>query len=201
MVDFLTHYYRKGTQPFLSLSQLSDIDAARLGMELFDADPAMFRRFENFDDYWSRRRRTDRWVRSEFERKGGQPVEAFPQYFVLGVSDYIRALGNNTAYAELRIPLSEFQDEEVSFTYSDCMVSLWLFEEHQDKGYFNEELHGKVFTIPEILNVVQEHGIPNGEWESDPQKSFDFFVEAQVWSLRPIQAYLSEQDGSLDVLA
>ena len=108
---------------------------------------------------------------------------------VLGSSSYIASLGDDEGYREIRIPLSDFTQEEVSFTYSDCMVSLWLSEERRAEPYFSPELHGKVFTVPEILEVVEAHGIPDGEWETDPQKTYDFFVEAQVWSRRPLEKY------------
>ena len=195
MIDFLSHYHRKGSLPFQSMSYLPDEEAERVGMELLARNPKAFRRFAKFSSYWPRRRRTDRWVRSEFEKKGGSPEEPYPQYLVLGTSSYIAALGEDDGYREIRIPLSEFSGREVSFTYSDCMVSLWLFEEQQDKPYFNPKLHGKVFTLPEILELVDFHGIPDGQWETDPSRAFDFFIEAQVWSFRPLRKYMQVPDG------
>lgn len=190
MIDYLTHYYRADKPPFQSLAYLSDDEAERVGNALLEENAKAFRRFRKFSTYWPRRRRTDQWVRSEFEKKGGVPVEPYPQYMALGTSKYIRTIGGDDRYVEIRIPLSEFDSKEVSFTYSDCMVSLWLYEEQQHKAYFNPDIHGKVFTLPEILEVVRVHGIPDGEWETDPGKSFDFFVEAQVWSLRPLEKYM-----------
>ncbi len=191
MIDFLTHYYRNDKPPFRSLSYLTDNEAEHLCTALLEENPVAFRRFRNFQAYWQQRRRTDQWVRSEFEKKGGVPTEPYPQYLVLGTSSYIASLGEDDGYAEIRIPLTEFDPQEVSFTYSDCMVSLWLHEDQQHKEYFNPDIHGKVFTLPEILEVVKEHGIPAGEWETDPKKCFDFFVEAQVWSFKPLKKYLS----------
>jgi len=188
----LSHYYRKGKHPFESMSYLSDDEAERVGRSLLEENPDAFRRFRKFPTYWPRRRQTDRWVRTEFQKKGGKPVEPYPQYMVLGTSQYIAALGTDGGYIELRIPLTEFDPKEISFTYSDCMVSLYLSEHDTDKPYFNPDIHGKVFTLPEILDVVKVHGIPNGEWETDPTKSFDFFIEAQVWSFRPLKQYIEE---------
>ncbi len=193
-MDFLSHYYRKGKNPFESMSYLSNDEAERVGLKLLKENPVAFRRFRKFSTYWPRRRTTDQWVRSEFEKKGGRPVDPFPQYFVLGTSSYISALGDDDGYTELRIPLSEFDPKKVSFTYSDCMVSRWLQQEQQHKKYFNPEIHGKVFTLPEILEVVKIHGIPNGEWETEPAKAFDFFVEAQVWSHRPLEKYIAKHN-------
>ena len=190
MIDFLSHYYRKDKRPFQSMSYLPDDEAECVGMALLEENPKAFRRFRKFPTYWPRRRRTDQWVRSQFEKKGGAPDESYPQYMVLGTSSYIAALGEDGGYADLRISLSEFDPKEISFTYSDCMVSLYLSEHDRDKPYFNPEIHGKVFTLPEILEVVKVYGIPDGEWETNPKKSFDFFVEAQVWSFRPLKKYM-----------
>lgn len=182
------------------MAYLSDDEAERVGMNLLRENPKAFRRFRKFPTYWPRRRRTDQWVRSEFQKKGGCPVEPYPQYMVLGTSSYIAALGEDGHYVELRIPLSEFDPKEVSFTYSDCMVSLWLHEEQQHEAHYNSDLHGKVFTLPEILEVVKIHGIPNGQWETDAKRAFDFFVEAQVWSFRPLRKHIEEHNQPSDVV-
>jgi len=65
-----------------------------------------------------------------------------------------------------------------------------LSEHDRDRPYFNPDIHGEVFTLPEMLSIVEVHGIPDGEWETDPAKSFDFLVEAQVWSFRPPKKYI-----------
>jgi hypothetical protein len=196
-MDYLSHYYRKDKQPFQSLSYLSDDQAERLGTALFKESPKVFIRFREskFSTHWSRRRKTDQWVRSEFQKKGGTPIEPYPQYLVLGSSSYISALGEDDGYIELRIPLSELDSNEVSFTYSDCMVSKWLHEEKSHEEYYNPDIHGRVFTLTEILDVVNVHGIPNGEWYTDPKKAYDFFVEAQVWSFRPLEKYIKEHNN------
>lgn len=200
MKDFLSHYYRRGKPPFRSMSYLPDDEAEHVGLALLEENPKAFRRFGKFPTYWPRRRRTEQWVRSEFVKKGGMPVEPYPQCMVLGTSSYIASLGDDGGYVELRIPLSDFDPREVSFTYSDCMVSMWLFEEQQNKKYFNPRIHGKVFTLPEILEVVKTHGIPEGEWQTDPTKSFDFFVEAQVWSFRPLKRYIEKHNQASDAI-
>ncbi len=199
-MDYLSHYYHKDKQPFESMSYLSDAEAESVGLALFEENPKVFNRFRksNFPAHWTRRRKTDQWVRSEFEKKGGIPVEPYPQYLVLGTSSYISALGDGAGYVDLRIPLSEFDPKEVSFTYTDCMVSRWLHEEKQHEEYYNPDIHGRVFTLPEILDVVKTHGIPNGEWETDPKKTYDFFVEAQVWSFRPLSKYIEEHNQRVD---
>ena len=172
---------------------MKDDEAGELGSQLLAENSEAFRRFRKFSTYWPRRRKTDAWLRAEFEKMGGRPVLPFPQYFVLGVSSYISELGNDNGYLNIRIPLSEFNSDEVSFTYSDSMVSLWLSEEQREEPHFNSDLHGKVFTKEGILATVARYGIPNGEWDTDPRKAYDFFVEAQVWGQTPLQKFLNSE--------
>jgi hypothetical protein len=180
------------------MSYLPDDEAEILAQALLEENPEIFFRVGKFSTYWPLRRKTDQWVRTEFERKGGMPVEPYPQYLALGSSSYLFELVDDHEYVEICIPLSEFDPKEVSFTYSDSMVSYWLHEEKRHEKYYNPDLHGKVFTLSEIVEIVKLHGIPNGEWESDPQKKFDFYVEAQVWSFRPLQKYIKEHNQRVD---
>lgn len=39
MIDYLTYYYRRGTEPFRSLSALSDEEAIEIMAELCDVTP------------------------------------------------------------------------------------------------------------------------------------------------------------------
>ncbi len=182
-MDYLTHYYKKGDQPFRSLSFLPDSEAIRVAQGFQGETAVVYRRFKEPEKYWSSRRRTERWVREAFIHKGGVPTVDHPQYMVLGSSFFISE-GYNLNCDEIRIPLSDFDESEISFTYPDSMVSLMLLEERQEEQYFHPEYHGKVFTLLEIVGVVEEFGLPVREWEKDPKRKYDFFVEAQVWTDR-----------------
>ena len=46
-------------------------------------------RFKDPLGYLHDRQRTEQWVRAEFIAKGGQPVEPYPIYMVLGFSPWI----------------------------------------------------------------------------------------------------------------
>src|SRR6056297_2887987 len=83
LTDVLTHYYRKDSQPFLSLSALSEEEALTIMKTLYQ-DNAMWGRFKNPQRYIRERRQTEQWVREAFIAKGGKPTKTFPIYMVLG---------------------------------------------------------------------------------------------------------------------
>ncbi len=189
-VDYLAYYYESGTEPFRSLSALSDTDATRIMERLYVAHRGnlLFERFEDPAGYLHSRRQAERWVRAGFIARGGRPQAAFPISMVLGSSRWIEEHAPDPrAHAELRIPLSVFQEADVSFTYPDSMVSYWLYRE-KPPAYYRPEYHGMIFTIPEILELVERDGLPEG-WTMPLPSHVGPYVEAQVWNHQPLAAY------------
>ena len=189
-VGYLTYYYERGQEPFRSLSALSDSEAIRIMERLYVRHPGniLFERFRDPAQYLNTRRQTEQWVRAAFIAKGGRPQQAFPISMVLGSSRWIEEHAPDPAsHAELRIPLSSLAESDVSFTYPDSMVSLWL---HRDKpiDYYLPEYHGKVFTIPEILAIVEANGLPE-EWTTALPSHVGRYIEAQVWNRQPLLEY------------
>jgi hypothetical protein len=70
MVDYLTYYYKSGTEPFRSLSALPDEEAIKIMEELCDDTP-FGARFKDPVQYMRNRRQAEQWVREEFIAKGG----------------------------------------------------------------------------------------------------------------------------------
>src|SRR5512143_2960575 len=185
MIDYLTHYYRTGTPPFRSLSTLPDDEALKLMTALCDDTP-FGERFKDPLNYLHNRRRTEEWVRAEFCAKGGQPVEPYPSYMVLGFSPWIeRAVPITFNTCKMRFPLSIFQEGDVSFTYPDSMISRW-FGTEKPADYYQPELHGKVFTRSEILAIVAARGLPEDGWEPRLPDQLAPYIEAQVWNRQPL---------------
>jgi len=190
-MKFLTHYYKTGEPPFRSLSALADSEALRIASEFRNETALVYRRFKKYEKYWSKRRETEQWLRNEFIKKGGQPKTEYPHYMVLGESSYIHE-GYEGKCSEIRIPLSAFNKQEISFTYPDSMVSRWL-EEQKHEIYYHSDYHGKVFTLPEILKLTAQYGIPEQEWKHEPDRAYDFFVEAQIWNFEPLRQYMEHE--------
>ena len=188
MIDYLTYYYTRGTEPFRSLSALPDEKALRIMEELCDDTP-YGARFKDPVQYMRDRKQTERWVREEFIAKGGQPRESYPIPMVLGASKWMaKQAPNPDAHGEIRIPLSVFAETDVSFTYPDSMISLW-FGREKPVEYYQPEVHGKVFTVSEILSIVEARGLPEEAWKTNLPSNLAPYIEAQVWNHEPLMVY------------
>lgn len=188
MVDYLTYYYKSGTEPFRSLSALPDEEAIKIMEELCDDTP-FGARFKDPVQYMRNRRQTEQWVREEFIAKGGKPRESYPIPMVLGASKWMaKQAPNPDAHGEIRIPLSVFAETDVSFTYPDSMISLW-FGREKPVEYYQPEVHGKVFTVSEILSIVEARGLPEEAWKTNLPSNLAPYIEAQVWNHEPLMVY------------
>ena len=124
---------------------------------------------------------TERWVREGFIAKGGKPQASYPIPMVLGVSKWmVKVAPDKDLHAEIQIPLSVFTEFDVSFTYPDSMISRW-FDLEKPAEYYDPEYHGKIFTLSEILAIVNEKGFPEDEWDTNLPDYLAPYIEAQVW--------------------
>jgi hypothetical protein len=188
MIDHLTYYYERGTEPFRSLSALPDEKALKI-MEKLRDDTLFGARFKDPAQYMRDRKQTEQWVREEFIAKGGRPRAAYPIPMVLGTSKWlVKQAPNPDAHGEIRIPLSAFTEHDVSFTYPDSMISIW-FGRDKPVEYYLPEYHGKVFTVSEILSIVESKGLPEEEWETNLPSDLAPYIEAQVWNHEPLIEY------------
>jgi hypothetical protein len=172
---FACHYYLPDRGPFRSLSDLASGADNPIFQELLTrhtVDPKYRRRFGS--DYLCRRKTIEAELRQLFLERGGKPVRETPFYMTLGESPWFKGL--NEQHREVRIPLSELNPQTTSVTFPDSFITM----SKPDKAYFR-----KVFTLPEIPDVVKEFGLPvtdrsvdyEGYWRTD----FEFYIELQVW--------------------
>ena len=191
-VDYLTHYYMGDREPFHSLSALPDDDAIRIMVALSDDTP-FGARFKQPHQYLAARKESEAWVRAEFIAKGGRPQASFPISCVLGSSRWLeQAAPERAIHAAICIPLALFTADDVSFTYPDSMISRW-FGRDKPAEYYQPELHGRVFTLPEILALVAEKGMPEEDWDSKLPVTLAPYIEAQVWNHALLAAFWRQQ--------
>jgi hypothetical protein len=91
----------------------------------------------------------------------------------------VEAAPDRERHGEIRFPLSKFTKFDVSYTYPDSMISRW-FGREKPAGYYQGELHGKVFTLSEILAILEKKGLPEEEWETNLPRNLAPYIEAQV---------------------
>ena len=198
MIDYLTHYYTRGNPLFRSISAMEDGEALQLMRELCD-DTRFGARFKEPKWYLGVRRHTEQWVRAQFIARGGTPCELYPIYTVLGTSDWIAHAKDPDTPGEIRIPLSVFEEGDVSFTYPDSMIS-YLFDRDKPAGYYLPAFHGKIFLRTEILEIVAEKGLPEESWNAVLPDGLAPYIEAQVWNKKPLWDFVN-RSASYDGLS
>jgi hypothetical protein len=191
MIDHLIHFYRSGTEPFRTLSSLPEDVAIRMMQDLYVEGAIFWDRFKEPVQYLRVRKQIEQAVRQAFIAKGGAPQEPYPIYLVLGWSKWLRAdidavtLSTTT---QIEVPLSLFQECDISFTYPDSMISFPLAEDKSSE-YYLPDYHGQVFTLSEICSIVEANGLPGETWGNHLPAFWPNYIEAQVWNHRPLLEY------------
>jgi hypothetical protein len=194
MIDYLIHFYKSGTEPFRSLSVLSDENAVQIMQDLYIEGAVFWERFKDPGQYLRMRREIEPWLHQEFIAKGGAPREAYPIYMVLGRSPWLLTAIDAVTLAttkEIQVPLSAFKEGDISFTYPDSMVS-FLLADQKDPKYYLPDYHGKLFTLSEIRSVVETNGLPGEKWGTNLPRFLANYIEAQVWNREPLMEYLRQ---------
>ena len=178
---FLYHYFEKSNKPFLSLSALPLEEAAEIQNRLVSENKTFAA--QRYDGYLPRRRELEKIVRSLFIEKGGKPKKETPHYFVIGECPWLATWYEQSDY--IKIPVSEFDLQTVSFTYGDTFPT---FSPNVSDGM---EYRNTVYTYEEILMIIEKYGMPQDKW-SKPVFAQPCYVEAQVWSDEPVLRYIKD---------
>jgi hypothetical protein len=192
MIETLFHLYKRGTEPFRSLSSLPEADAIQIMQELYMEGAIFWERFQEPAQYLRLRKQIEQNLRQTFIAKGGMPREVYPIYMALGRTKWMQHevdAPTLATTAEIQVPLSLFQECDVSFTYPDSMVSFLLAQEQSE--YYLPDYHGKVFTLSEIRSIVEASGLPGEKWGNTLPSSMPNYIEAQVWNHGPLLKYKS----------
>ena len=191
MIDYLIHFYRRCTQPFQSVSSLADRDAIQIMQDAYIEGAVFWERFKDPAQYLRTRRQIERRLHQEFIAKGGTPQESYPIYMILGRSKWLLAAADAVTLAttaEIQVPLSLFQECDVSFTYPDSMVS-FLVANQKESDYYLPDYHGKLFTLSEILSIIESNGLPGEKWGTNLPSFLANYIEAQVWNQELLLEY------------
>lgn len=190
-MSYLTYYYKYGSKPFCSLTDLDDTVATQLMKELYVENSLLWERFSNPKQYMDARRYTEKWLLDEFIKRGGRPLSKTPLYFVFGESIWFNTnenTENKSLACQIQIPLEIFDEMEISFTYPDSMLTL-LLAYQKDPNYYLPEYHGKLFTLKEINEIINTKGIPCKDWNTILHQKMPNYIEAQVWNKEKVMEY------------
>ena len=178
--NYLSHYYENSIGPFVNLSDLP-LEGAEAQLERIRRAGCTFASHRSAD-YLAVRRELEMRVRNIFIQKGGKPKRESPHYMILGscswgISWYVNG-------QELRIPLTDFSPEIMSFTYGDTFPAM----RYQD----NKPYRGQVFCLDEISKIVLQFDLPQN-WNPDGLHGPDRYIEAQIWDDEPLKDYLHKK--------
>ena len=176
---FLYHYYEKSRKPFLTLSDLTNEEAVKIHTELETEHDNFVNRSAN-GQYIFQRRIVEQRAYSLFVRKGGKPQRKTPHYMILEEKELEQCKAWFNNYTVVKIPLSEFDKETISFTYGDSFPTF--------KPIFDEEQAYDLYMYDEIFKIIKVRGMP-------PQRTKEMewwqpsYIEAQIWCDETINKY------------
>ena len=177
----LTHYYRAFSKPLLSLSALPTNERQPVLAELARHEPLPFRLAH--PEYLSERLRIESVMRGQFAAKGGRVDLENPHYFVLGTFSLWESDGSR----KVELSTSSVLPHWLSFTMTDSFFN-YRTENLRGVQIPARPYHGQLFTLGELPEQIGIYGLPGEAWRRDPDRVFDVYIEAQIWSNAPVQA-------------
>ena len=185
----LYRYYEKGTPPFRTITSLPFDEALAV---LSNTDSPEFNDLppKFWENFLQKRYDADKNIRDRFIAIGGKPVRTAPVYFTLGANENMKTWKENPAV--LRIPVSEFNLDAVSFTYGDSFA---VFNPKLNTG---EEWWDKIYFYKDILKLADKYGYPEDPVYDMGKRIFPEgknindclkYIEAHVWSDEALDKY------------
>jgi hypothetical protein len=178
-LGYLYHYYEKTTGPFKNLSDIP-LEQAKHVLAKIKADNQSFAA-NRLPGYLERRRELEQIARKIFVDKGGKPVRCVPHYMVVGECAWLQTWYMHGCY--LKIPLSAFDPETISFSYGD------LFPTFSPRVTDQKEYRGQIYSLSEIKMIVEQYGLPQ-DWNSEGIYGPERYIEVQVWDDKPLQVFM-----------
>jgi hypothetical protein len=184
--SFLTHYYEAERGPFKNVCDLSDAELDRLIADEKGADTA-FNRFALGKDFFKIRREADDLLIEKYAEKFGCKPLNRPFYAVLG--DFDRTLSMYRDGRSVRLEVSQFSREQVTFMYPDHFVLVWsrklspslpaLFGPYR---YSYEPFHDRLFSYDELADAVIRYSLEARIASAKRQNLWvSSYIEAHIW--------------------
>jgi hypothetical protein len=184
--SFLTHYYEAERGPFKNVCDLSEEELDHLISAEKDAETA-FNWFALGKDFFKIRRAADDLLIKKYREKFGVRPLGRPFYAVLGEFD--RTMSMYRDGLSIRLEMSWFSREQVTFMYPDHFVLVWskgLYPQPTallgSSTYSYEIVHDCLFTydeLPEAFGTYSfdrriAHAKQKNLWVSS-------YIEAHIW--------------------
>ncbi|WNS43368.1 hypothetical protein [Paenibacillus sp. MMS20-IR301] len=171
-MDCLYHYYDESTGPFRNLSDLAPAAAESVLSGIREQNKGFASK--RSPDYLEIRRGLEERARAMFIAKGGRPLRQQPHYMTFGSCPWL--LDWYPDGRVLKIPVTAFSPERISFTYGDLFPTMRYPD---GKPY-----RGQVYTLEEIRGLIREYGLPQ-HWNATGAFGPERYIEVQVWEEPP----------------
>ncbi len=168
---YIVNYSHNNCELLKNIMRLPEEQAFQLAAELARNNEGReaFWRFADFENYYPRRKDTDKILYESFVNLGGAPQNEHPLSFVLLGSNYLHKWFDNGIVT--KIPLLNIPSNCISFTLGDSMSTL--------------ERIGKIEMISkeELLEMIRNH---DGTLEEFMEKINEQhgYIEVQLWDDR-----------------
>jgi hypothetical protein len=164
---YIVNYCSEGCTPLKSITRMPEHEAYAMASELAASfQGTAFGRFADFENYYPRRIKAEKWLYDCFLEMGGRPQTRHPLYFVLHGSEYLDSWFGKGVVT--RLDLSAVDEGHVSFTFGDSMAK--MDKPERKPPFLKRELQGS----------IAEHG--GVERFLEAVKKRYTYIEAQLWS-------------------
>lgn len=173
----LTHYFplinsdnETLTEIFKSnITEYSESEQQSIAKQLSHCSGRALRRFNQFNDYISRRLETEKWLYSAFLEAGGYPASIHPFYFILGENQQLKYdFGANAKALQLDTKL--IHNNHISFTLGDSI------------GIYFSSASNKIYLLDQLEDLLSDPEFI--QWQMKPLRLYHQYVEAQLWDKR-----------------
>lgn len=183
---FIYHYFEIEQGPFRNITQNTFEEAKKVQSNIsigFNSKRPV--------NYIELRFALEKRLKKDFIAKGGNPERNDPFYFTLGKCEWLKSLYENPGF--IKIPISELNSKQISFTYPDSMVSFQIHDEPK-LAVYKKDYNGKVFLLNELKTLIKKYNLPSEEkWQSQENMKYDRYIEVQVWDNFLIEKYRNKK--------
>ncbi|UZR96786.1 hypothetical protein [Chondrinema litorale] len=180
--EYLYHYYELENGPFRNITEEGIEKALAIQSKISNGFNS-----KRPPNYIELRFGLEARLKEQFISKGGKPKRDDPFYLMLGECEWAKSWYVNPGV--IKIPLSAFKAEHLSFTYPDSMVS-FQFHNEPKLATYRKACNGQIFLLSEINDLIDEYGIPSEEkCQIEERLKYDKYIEAQVWDDSIVNKY------------
>ena len=166
---YLVSYRHFKSEPFKSITQLSEDEAFALAKKLYENSscPAHKRFGPDFAQYYPHRLMTEKWLYERFKALGGKPQTEHPYYFAFHHCENLYT--NFDSGVVTKIKLSDIDISDVSFTFGDSIAQM------------NRQSNPEPFLKDKLIKYISEF---DHHVESFLESVIPRYVciEAQLWT-------------------